>query len=291
MSIQNRKYDVRNNDSLRASFNELTRNTFEFDFTDWYARGHWQEKYIPNVIVDGDKVVSNISVNLMQFEIDGESRHFIQLGTVMTDKQYRGQGLNRQLMEQILEEYRDKTDGIYLFANDDVLEYYPKFGFQSALEYVYGKKVRKQVQSYEMEKVDLSDEVACGKLYAAINSGSKNDGFPMQDNLGLYQFWLAAGYKENVYCVPEINAYVIAAVKQDALLIYQIWCQTELDVDRLAASFGSEIQEVNLGFTPIRKEDYERKVRKVEDSTLFVTGECLEEILKNKIMFPLLSHA
>lgn len=31
---------VRDNDKLRKSFNELTRQTYGFDFADWYEAGH-----------------------------------------------------------------------------------------------------------------------------------------------------------------------------------------------------------------------------------------------------------
>ena len=116
---------VRGNDALRASFNELTRQTFGFDFVNWYEAGHWGDFYVPHVLLDGEKVVSNVSVNFMQFDLQGKKKNYIQLGTVMTDKNYRGQGLNRELMERILSEYEGKVNGIYLFGNDDVLDYYP----------------------------------------------------------------------------------------------------------------------------------------------------------------------
>ena len=128
---------VKNDDRLRESFNELTRKTFCFDFVSWYETGHWGEMYLPHVLVDGDKVISNVSVNLMQFDLNGEKKNYIQLGTVMTDPEYRGQGLNRFIMEQILREYEGKVDGIYLFGNDSVLDYYPKFGFRPSKEYEF----------------------------------------------------------------------------------------------------------------------------------------------------------
>ena len=128
---------VKNDDRLRESFNELTRKTFCFDFVSWYETGHWGEMYLPHVLVDGDKVISNVSVNLMQFDLNGEKKNYIQLGTVMTDPEYRDQGLNRFIMEQILREYEGKVDGIYLFGNDSVLDYYPKFGFRPSKEYEY----------------------------------------------------------------------------------------------------------------------------------------------------------
>lgn len=80
---------VKNNDIIRKSFNELTRNTFCFDFVNWYQSGHWGELYIPHVLLDGEKVISNVSVNLMQFDMCGQKKNYLQLGTIMTDLRYR----------------------------------------------------------------------------------------------------------------------------------------------------------------------------------------------------------
>ena len=53
----------------------------------------------------------------------------------MTDEKYRNRGLIRQIMEEIDKDYSEIVDGIFLFANDEVLDFYPKFGFQKSGEY------------------------------------------------------------------------------------------------------------------------------------------------------------
>lgn len=55
----------------------------------------------------------------------------------MTDNEFQNKGLSRVLMEKILDEWNGKCDLIYLFANDSVLDFYPKFGFKKCNEYVY----------------------------------------------------------------------------------------------------------------------------------------------------------
>jgi len=117
--------------------------------------------YIPHVLADGERVVSNVSVNIMHFDICGAKKNYIQLGTVMTDSSYCGKGLNRYIMENILEEYKGNTDGIYLFANDTVLDYYPKFGFVPSKEYEYFMPCNNisDVKPYVLEKMDMSQEI------------------------------------------------------------------------------------------------------------------------------------
>ena len=293
---------VRDNDILRESFNKLTRQTFGFDFINWYALGHWGKWYIPQALLDGEKVVSNVSVNLMQFDMQGVQKNYIQLGTVMTDKDYRGQGLNRQIMERVLEEYVGKVDGIYLFGNDEVLDYYPKFGFQASKEYEYymslGSEDVGKLIPYALEKVDMSDKEQSEQIVKIIkaypdNSGevNENDGLYMSENLGLYQFWLDAAYANQVYYVPEVGVYVIAEWEKQVLRIHQIFGKQRVDIPRLAQSFEEQVQEVVLGYVPMDKTPFRVREHKEEDCTLFILGEDLEGIENEKLMFPILSHA
>ena len=189
----------KNDSEALASFNELTRNTFAFDFVNWHAEGHFSDMYVPHVIMDKGKVVSNVSVNRMQFDIGGVIRNYIQIGTVMTDKEYRGQGLNKKIMESIIQEYMDKVDGIYLFGNDSVLNYYPKFGFVPCEEYEYyfTYESKSDVIPYSMEKVDMTDDTQAKQVYAVMENyfaepdvPNENDAMYMSENLGLYHFWM-----------------------------------------------------------------------------------------------------
>lgn len=298
--------NVRENDKLRASFNDLTQKTFYFNFINWYESGFWQDKYIPHVLVDGDKVISNISVNLMKFHMCGEEKNFIQLGTVMTDPDYREQGLNRYIMENILEEYKGKVDGIYLFGNDSVVDYYPRFGFSPIHEYDYSFQINMESQAssinelskYRIEKQDLSRKVEADKLYQSIHEyeaclfgPNPNDHFALYDNMGLFGFWIGAEFGDNVYYLPEENAYVIAGIESGILRIYQIISKSEINLKKLAVSFDAKITEVKLDYTPVNPELFNVKLHKVEDSTLFVIGDSLKKVESNKMMFPVISHA
>lgn len=297
--------DVRDKEDLRTGFNELTRKVFGFDFSDWYEKGQWGDKYIPHVLVDElGKVISNISVNLMKFNVGGEIKSYIQLGTVMTHPDYRGKGLNRYLLERILTEYREKVEGIYLFGNDSVLNYYPKFGFTPINQYQYSIRhehkanIDKQVGHYLLEKVDLSNKRECDKIYDKIVSldnkklgENLNDSFCMCDNLGLYQFWLDAEFDQNVYYLPELESYVIAGIQSNVLTVYQVIGSNRVDMKILADSFVENIIKIELCFTPSDKELYDVKLYTEENCTLFILGNSLKNIEIEKMMFPIMSHA
>lgn len=93
--------NYRNNDKLRESLNRLTEKTFGFNFEDWYKNGFWNDKYIPYSIVEDESVVANVSVNIIDINDHGVLKYYIQLGTVMTDENYRNRGYIRTLINDI----------------------------------------------------------------------------------------------------------------------------------------------------------------------------------------------
>lgn len=54
-------------------------------FENWYQSGFWNDKYIPYSILADGKIISNVSVNIIDCSINGNERRFIQLGTIMTE--------------------------------------------------------------------------------------------------------------------------------------------------------------------------------------------------------------
>ncbi len=282
--------DYKENKILRNSFNELAIKTFAIDFNSWYQKGLWRNQYILHSLAHHNKIVANISVNIMNFQQDNVYKNYIQIGTVMTDEAYRGQGLSRYLMEHILAEYKEKVDGIYLFANGEVLEFYPKFGFKVAQEHEYSKSIQDINSVYKVEKVDMSDKSNWDKLLDASSYASVNMRLSM-NNKGLLGFWTTSFKKESIYYIPEEEAYIIASIEEETLIIEELFAKQRLDLDKVAKSFGDKIKTVKLHFTPYIIEGYTLTPYQEDDCTLFIMGEQLESLEKEKLKFSTLSHA
>lgn len=172
-------------------------------------------------------------------------------------------------MNRVLEKYGEETDGIYLFDNDSVLDYYPCFGFKAINEYEYFLGVNIEnpaincLEKYVLEKVNISIKRESEAMYNMIQLYSQetqpenqNDSMNMCDNLGLYQFWLNMQFTDDIYFLPEPGAYVIASMQQDELRLVQIISDKKLDMNRLALSFDEGIRVMKLGYTPASKEQY-----------------------------------
>ncbi len=284
---------IREIPALRESFFRLARATFSIDFSRWYARGHWTDDYLPHVLAEDGRVLACVAVNRMHFLRNGKERNYLQLGTVMTDPAFRGRGLGRQLLERVLADWRDKADGIYLFANDSVLDYYPQFGFERGTECCFSATCT-DAAAYAAEKVNLSDPAAAArleeKLLAAAERGSPNDGLLMDRNLGLYRFWLAEAYGDCLYYLPEPDAYAAAVPSGDRLEVAQVLGNTPVDLSRLAAAFPG-VKRVCLGYTPGSSDGFDREILREPDHTLFFMGERLKDDLAAGLRFPVFSIA
>ena len=199
---------VMRNDSLRRAFNTLAVKTFGLSFEDWYQKGYWSEFNTPYTIFDGDRAVANVSVNQLKILCQGKVYNGIQLGTVMTDEAYRNQGLSRHIMEQVKEDWEKRYDFIFLFANESVLDFYPKFGFERKEQYQFETKaVPSPGLCRKLNMDSLHDRQMLAHYYKKTNPFSE---IQVIDNYGLLMFYCCSFMKDWVYYSPEYDAVVIA---------------------------------------------------------------------------------
>lgn len=279
----------RDNEELRASFIALSKKTFGINFEDWYQNGYWTDRYDPHSIMLDGKIVANVSVNRTDFEWNGEVKHLIQLGTVMTYKEYRNRGLIRRIMETIEERYYNKVDGVYLFAGNNVLEFYPKFGLQTIKQFEYVKDVESAVCT--LQKVDMTLRENWDKVEELIRSGARHSVFDMVDNSQLNMFYLTKYMRNDIYYNQELDAYVVAEMEDDTVIINQVIARKMQDLNRIADCFGPEIRHVILGFTPWETKGFAVREMDQDDRTMHVLGAWWPEFEKNQLMVPLLAHA
>ena len=281
-------HGYRNDKALRDSFNALAEQTFGLNFEGWYQNGFWGDNYDPHSIVIDGEVVSNVSVNRTDLLIGGRRYHILQLGTVMTAGAHRGKGFGRAIMEYIEKEYAG-ADGIYLFANDGVVDYYPRFGFRPGVEMEYRKTVGFRGEC-TAEQVVMDGPAAWEKLAAAMEKSTFRSGCPMVDNPGLIFFYVSQFMQEAVYRIPHLDAWVIAEPEAGELLIHSIFAGESVTVEDVARAFG-DVDLVKLGFAPGSAEGWEISELREEDTHFFVKGAVFSEFEARRLRIPSLSHA
>lgn len=99
-------------------------------WTVWRDRSGWTRDYEVFAITDDGNIVSTIGRTRLHMVVDGKDRVGYQLGAVATLESYRRQGLARRLMEWMIDELDKPDQPIILFANNSVLDFYPRFGFR-----------------------------------------------------------------------------------------------------------------------------------------------------------------
>lgn len=284
--------NYKENTMFRKSYNELTKNTYGFDFEQWYQDGYWGDWYVPYSLLDGEKIVANISVSIIDFFVLGEIKRFVQLGTVMTHKEYRNHGLSRYLMEKVIEEWKDKCHMLYLFANDSVLNFYPRFGFTAAKEYQYSKRITNDNENIAAEKLDMSLVSNRELVVEKINCSVPIAKLSMLKNPGLIMFYCTSFMMDNVYYLREEDLIVIAELDGDTLYLQDIFSSSEAKIDDIIKSLTNKVvKKVVLGFTPKEWDSYCVNLLKEEGTTLFVMKDKEELFQNNKLVFPMLSHA
>lgn len=285
--------DYRNNESLKESFNALAMKTFELDFRGWYNRGYWNEKYIPYSFVDEGKVISNASVNKMSIIIDGKMYKGIQIGTVMTDENYRNKGLAKQLMQHIMKEYENTYDFMYLFANDTVLDFYPKFGFTRLHESEFSldlakSSIQRSIDA-KVKQLTIENDLELIEKFAK-NRHVNSMILDVENNESLLMFYFTLVFYEAIFYVEDLETIVLMEEEEDTLHIFDIISLNEPDVKAVLASIVNETtKKVIFNFTPgFSIEGMTVTIMPNDDDALFVLT--TESLLKGNFMFPLTSH-
>lgn len=280
--------DVRDNPSLRKSFNELAQKTFGLSFENWYQLGYWTDHYVPHALVTGGEVVANVSVTIIDSRLGGRPKRFIQLGTVMTDEHFRRRGLSAFLIRQILQEWETRCDGIYLYANDSVLDFYPRFGFSRTAETECSMAV--PGGKAEAVQLDMINPADVDVLLTRYRAGNPFSALPMLRSEGLLMFYCAQFLKENVYRMG--NAVVVAAFEGHSMLCYDVFAPAGTDLrEILVKTARSDTRTVLLGFTPTETAGLRAETRREPDTTLFWHSSKPDIFRGGGRMFPLLSHA
>lgn len=287
--------DYMRDDTLRHALNELAKKTFWIDFEDWVTGGYFEGDYIPYSFMENGKIISNVSANRMTFLQNGVERNYIQIGTVMTDENYRRQGLAKKLIDHVIKQYKDNCDGFYLFANLEALEFYDQCGFSRVTEYRYEVKeefCKRRSEGERFMPVNTADGKMKQKYMDMIRHSAVNSSMEQINKFGLQMFYTAD--MENVCYAKDLDCFIVAETEGDTLFLQSIICENQVALSDVLCRMSGEYHGCRLGFTPTLKDIdmcIAEKYDGAEDYRLFYFGDQLKSIEKEKLYFPELSHA
>ncbi|WP_257967953.1 GNAT family N-acetyltransferase [Peribacillus deserti] len=224
---------------LRNSFNELAQQIFGINFEPWYQAGYWTDKYVPYSFVEGSRVVANVSVNKLDLMIDNVQKKSIQIGTVMTHPEYRGYGLSKTLMNRVLEDFA-AYDYIYLFANQSVLDFYPKFGFYPVKETQFSQALKYNPEvAIPYRKLEGSSRDDRSFIYDFSNKRKPiSKRFGTMNAQELLMFYCMYVFTDDIYYFEKENVIAIARHENNYLHMYDFISQGEADVESIIQSLS-----------------------------------------------------
>ncbi len=286
--------DYKNDPIYRLSFNELAGKTFGIDFERWYQLGFWSDGYICYSFTDTNRVVANVSACRMDIIRKGNGISAVQIGTVMTASEYRGQGLAAKLMNIVLEAYEKKCELIYLFANNKATGFYPKFGFRPSIkEWQYFAEILTDGRyPGKYRKLNLQQNDDLKLLVEMVNERATiSDIFDVERGESILLWHCLYIFSHDIYYLNDLGVLVIAKVTNDTLHLYDVIGPEKVDfipVFQRVASVG--IKKVLFYFTPdFQDVEGMSSPYKPEDYTFFVRSDAIS--LKGRFFYPIMAHA
>lgn len=269
--------NFRDNELLRNNFFEFVNKIFPgLSFNQWYDKGYWTGKYIPHSLVKDNQIISNVSISKMKICMEGNFIQGIQFGTVGTLPEYRKQSMSKNLMDYVLDKYEESADLFFLFANDSVLNFYPKFGFEQKKEMVYILKSGIPKSNYKAVKLDIRN-----KFNFELIKGLLNNRLMLTEIFGSqnYQFitmWhILNVFPENIYYLKDENIIFIYTIENNQLKIWDILFAEPFNISLCLSNIiphKINIKSICFYFPPDQIKFNYDEVLEDSDSLLFVKG-------------------
>ncbi|ENI8437478.1 GNAT family N-acetyltransferase [Listeria monocytogenes] len=284
--------DYKDNKMYRDSFNRLAESTFDINFEEWYSDGFWNDKYVCYSYIDDNKVIANVSINKMNLIYQGEDYRALQIGTVMTHPDYRGQGLAKKLLEHVIAKYEEQYDFLYLFANDTVLDFYPKFGFELVEESSFtvdACSLKRKASNLKKLNPDNKTDFQLIRRIVSEKTPLSNI-LDVRESEDLLMFYVLIALKNELYYIEELDVIVLMEQEDADLYVLDILSTKKLDVVEVLRYLPiKKIETIHLLFTP-EKSKYIDAAHIIEtEDMLFVRPNILTS--ENYFLFPATSHA
>jgi predicted N-acetyltransferase YhbS len=284
---------IRHSDSAwHERFFDFVASIFEGGrtFSDWGARGGWVDGYDVFAMVVDNQIVSTVGRQSMRYVINGKVRGGYQIGAVATHSDHRNHGLARLLMKQVLSELDAPDQPVILFANPNVLDFYPRFGFRRLAQDRFIAHTDLNPMGPPAATLDLTRPTDRAWLADhCARAGVVGQGFAARDYYPVLLFHLIRQPRMAVR-LDSFGALVIAQQNGERLLIEDLLATRPFSLkDALPHVCTHPVRTIEFGFHPEAWwQDAESLAFDDDGSPLFVRGAAAE--VKGPVRFPDLAH-
>lgn len=270
--------NYRDIDSLRNRFFDFIPKVYKgLSFREWYELGFWNDRYIPFSLFYHNKIISNVSVYEIEVIINGETQKAVQLATVGTLPEYRNYGFATKLITTILKKYENTVSLFFLFANNDVLNFYPKFGFNLAHEWIFSSVIYLKKKIFHARKLDMKSLEDQGLLQNVLR-----DRLPITTKFGATDYspillWHSIYFwRDFLWYIEEKNIIIFGYIYNSVWHIYDILCDTYFSSKEILPYIGigeMRFNKILFYFTPDHLDIPAKPEKVYTDSPLFFRGD------------------
>jgi GNAT superfamily N-acetyltransferase len=216
------KSDYWEDDSAREAFKAFMLRIFSLDFSEWEAAGYWDDAYTPFSFFEGDELVANVCIYLLDAIVEGKRTRLAQVSGVGTLPRWRRRGLGRELLEIGLDWARGRHEGVFLFANEEATTFYEGCGFRATPEYLMRAEVEPVSRVPGAVKLDCRSQHDLDKIYQRSRSRA-----PISNVLGvlsprLLMFHALRGLRNHAHEILELDCIAFYERQDDRLTLYDV---------------------------------------------------------------------
>lgn len=245
-------------------------------FRTWRDRGGWDARYVAFAFAEGDRIVASASRQQMDVVLQGKRMRAWQLSAVGTLPEWRRRGLQEQIMQRLTRE-TPADELMFLFANESVLQFYPRFGFRRVTEWVFQAEcaLAPSPGAAPLRTLDVARaEDRALLLRIAETAVAVSDDFSAT-NHGRIVLWYTSNFMPNVLRYSPEHDAIVAVEQSGALLhVYDVLAAQPFELEPVLKRVISEpIARIEFGFSPQRVWPSAKPVHEYSESPLFVRGD------------------
>lgn len=223
----------------------LLREVFDFDLDFWFRLGMWNEKYESYALFDGPRMIAHAGLSRLNLRVGGKELRAIQLNGIACTPAERGKGHIRRLLDGILRRYSGTP--VFLFANGNVLDFYPKFGFEPRTMHLPTADAvvdNPGLQPVRAVPDELRELASIRRLPSSI--------FSVSSDAELRCFHLYGDFADRLYRLAPGIA-IAAEACGDTLKLHELLADRPVRWEKLASLLPfTGIRRVEFGFCPDR---------------------------------------
>ncbi len=270
----------------RERFHAFVPLTFRsVDFRLWDRRGGWNDDYEAWLLLDGDDTVASVGVTRMRLSVAGRACIGYQFGAVATHPDRRGCGHSRELLQQVLESIDALAAPVLLFANEDVRDFYPRFGFRPLPQQRYVAEIALAGGTTLPPCCDVASARDRARLAELCRRATVHDA---QFGAGDYNstlLWHLSYRALRAHWLDDVDALAVVSEENGTLHLHELLAPQRFDLSAVLPRLARQsVKRIEFGFQPRHWWLQTADAGEYTGSPLFVRG--LDTLRPGALRFP-----